>query len=703
MALKRPEGLSPCYASMVSPDIPDSMVFGWTFRGTSSSDYQTKFTITIYDVTGTQVLKTFTKTAPQWYVNISEIGYAFQFDTKYLWKVKTYNKDNQVSPESVFASFYYKSCPVVEPITWTYIPKPGEVITDSTYFKEMRDNVVTILKDYSATSTLQTKASRLFTGEVVPNRDDFRILEEVVNYLSITLEGTTTIDVDGPVEDSLGVTDLERIRNHIDRLITIPPKPVGEIDIETTVPTMYKMVSATASNEGKEDKTVDVVWTVETLKEQTGKFIFKKVSPSRDLRYYIAEFEYGPSSGSFVSELFFKADEITDGEYRTFEMDWDGLYTASTIDEAQHILRVKAVDHRGNISPVKAKTKTYGSSFKVPLGVKQFEVEFQLASVGDTGGPYPDRKWYDIYTGSNKSTVHSIAQAEGKAYYRVKAVDLSGLQTDWKYTGGVLFDPLDPPGVPQGLRITHVGVNDLSIAWNAVATAERYEIHSYRNSGGWVEGTNLGETTSLSKNRAGLSANTTYGFFVRAENRAGVSDWAGVSGRTDKNTHSGYWDSVHAHTWRNDSEGWYPNQGVGHTYVYHGQYGGTGNNRGSWYFSYENMRSVLSGADIVSARMSIQRSGVGGNDTAYSPKIYLHDTTTTEWSKNHSGTPSVLGAGHDPGVAFKKGERKWVSIPVSYIEAIRNGSATGIMLYNPDGGRYMRFETWAQIEVIYKK
>jgi hypothetical protein len=73
------------------------------------------------------------------------------------------------------------------------------------------------------------------------------------------------------------------------------------------------------------------------------------------------------------------------------------------------------------------------------------------------------------------------------------------------------------------------------------------------------------------------------------------------------------------------------------------------------------------------------------------------------WSKNHGGVPPVLGAGATSNVSFVMGERKWVDLPNSYIEWIRDGKATGIMLHDPDGKPYMKFDTWAQIEVTYKK
>jgi hypothetical protein len=141
-----------------------------------------------------------------------------------------------------------------------------------------------------------------------------------------------------------------------------------------------------------------------------------------------------------------------------------------------------------------------------------------------------------------------------------------------------------------------------------------------------------------------------------------------------------------------------------------GEWQGGGNNIGTWYFDYDNMRSVLSGAEITSAAISVERMSAGYSTTPYYPRFYLHGLSTADWSKNHSTAP-VMYAPPDYGTwgwvdwntTFVAGERKWVKLPNEYIQWIRDGIVTGIGIYSPDGSPYMKFNNWAQIWVQYKK
>src|SRR5437763_7419934 len=111
MTLKRPEGLSPCYLSLVSPDITETQTFSWTFRGATSTDFQGSFIITIYD-TNKIVLHTYTGTGRSMFCDVSEIGYSFQIGQTYFWTVQCINEAGVQSDLSVYAKFYYDACPV---------------------------------------------------------------------------------------------------------------------------------------------------------------------------------------------------------------------------------------------------------------------------------------------------------------------------------------------------------------------------------------------------------------------------------------------------------------------------------------------------------------------------------------------------------------------------------------------------------------
>lgn len=697
MTLERPEGLAPCYLSLASPDIAESHAFIWIFRGVDSKDYQTKFTITVYTSTG-DILKTFTESSGRREVDMSEIGFNFQIGTTYLWTVKTYGRDNVPSELSIFAKFKYDSCPAAAPITWSYIPEPGEVITKGTYFVEMKNNILSVLSEYNdVSSTLITNVNSLFSGEIIPTRKDFKTLELVVDYLSTTLENHASIDVDGPIENSFGVSDLEKIRRHIDLLLTIAPKPVQEISIEIPSTNMYDVLNIHAASDGKEDSTIDVTWGVEALPSQKGKFIFNNLSPSKDVLYYECIFEYGPSSRTFMSRLFFKADELSNGSYRTFDMDWAGLYTASNINTARQVLRVTAVDHRNNFSTTISKTKTYDDNFKAPIGLSHYEVAYYKTSLGSStyeiGGA-----WNTLENSTDARASHSLVGAEGKFFYRVRAVDISGLKSAWIYSNGILFDPLKPPGTPTNLHSVGTTQTTIHLDWNTVPTAENYEVHRYRNNGvGSVEGVNLGVASSSDRQDSGLASSTNYNYFVRAINRAGISDWAGTTLRTSPTIYDGYWDSNHCHTYVS-GYGWKSQQGVGHTYAYQGEWQGGGKHRAMWYFDHRDIWNRTSGGQILEVWVSIERMRAG----------YASADTPAFWTHNHDsdfgGFPDLWGPGHhDWNVSFTPGERKWVRLPNYIGERLRDQSARGIAIYEDDGSPYLKFGTWAQLHIKWQK
>lgn len=692
---KRPEGLSPCYLSLASPDIPDSSTFSWIFREDQVGDYQTKFEITLYDSNGNS-LKVYTETSGDYGCSMSKIGYSFVIGTRYMWTVRTWDQNNQVSPYSIFASFIYDACPASPPVIWTYIPKQGEVIVRDTYFQEMKTNLSDILADYeNVPATLLTSVGNLFIGDVVPNRKDFDTLQSIVDYLSSTLEGVDSIDIYKLVSDSLGISDLEKIRNQISKLLTIPPKPPVKIDFSVDDPTMYTLTTLNAASSGIEDKTIDLSWDVNPIPAHTGKFIFTQLSPSRDVRYYMCVFEYGPAARSFFSTLFFKAGDIQDGSYRTFNTDWSGLYTANTLGTGGYTLRVTAYDHRENASDTVSYSKMFGSTFKAPLGIDHYEISYQALDLNSTTPS--SNAWKSILSTTNKSYTYTITGGSGNYFYSVVGVDMSGLRTTPINSQAVKFDPLKPPGVPQNLHMAWVGITDTALAWNPVPTAETYEVNRYRYNyygDGPHDGKGWPDQTSTTLSDLDVAANSIYNYFVRAKNRAGNSDWASVNAQTKKPIHDSYWDNIHTHAYR-DGFGWLRQDGHNHTLAYQGDYG-HGKDRTMWYFDNNNIADTLAGADILGIWVYVQcidqRYASGGY-----PCFWMHNHT-----KDYGGYP-YLYEPHAWGQQFHTGENGWVAIPKEFGEKLRDRQMQGIAIYTEDGSNAMGFNNYMQIHIQYQK
>lgn len=701
---KRPEGLSPCYNSLASPDIPESHFFRWEWSG------QTSATITIYDTNKTTVLKTYNVSGSTQEVDMATIGYTFTKGKTYWWKVKAQN-----SQDSVVAKFLYDACPVAPTITWNHIPQPGDVIVSNTYFEEIKTNVNRILSDYdNVPNNLVTSVNSLFTDGTVPSRNDFRTLESVIDYLSITLEDTSSIDVDGPVLDSLGVTDLEAIRNHIDRLITIKPLPMSNLSIDIPEPTMYKVYGIDVKNDGRTDPMMDVTWSVEPVPNYNGKITFGKVSPSRDVRYYRAIFEYGPSNNPFSSELYYKKENMYNGRVDTFETNWDGIYTASTLGLAKQSLQVFTVDHRGNESNPVTVTKTFGSNFKAPLGVDYYELSVQKAPLSDTA-PDKNGKWATVAKPTKTSHTHKVSGGENRIYLRVRAVDYSGLMTDWIYDNGITFDPLLPPDTPKNFRVHEARTTSLVFRWDAAARATSYEFRAEKDSANIDTGTDTQSTGS------GLKPNTKYDFFVRAKNRVGYSNWASVVGKTKsaratkektatkgKSWNSGYNSirtgrRIEGPHWRTEGDGlvyqgeWVEIQGSPHQSGPAGQ--GWGKHKGMWIFDSAYWRNTLKGKKIIKVEIWVKRKGYYHG--------YYDDQTPTFWLHNYDnfpkGEPSFFSK-YKPSKDFDLGESGWVTLPNSYGEQIRDNKAKGIGIYVDKSGRlpYIKFYDNAKLRITYE-
>jgi hypothetical protein len=695
---KRPEGLSPCYFSLASPDIPESHIFKWTWPG------QTSATIRIYSSNGTTLLRTHTVSGSTNEVSLGSVGYSFQLGQTYYWTVQAQN-----SEVSVKAKFLYDSCPVAPSITWNHIPKAGDTIVSGTYFAELKSNLNKILGDYEGVpSHLTRSVNNLFTGELVPSRSDFVTLESVIDYLSIQLEGISSINVDEPVEDSLGVSDIERLRKHIDRLISIKPEPVQELSIDVPEPSMYSVSNLKATNDGRLDATIDVSWSVGSLPNYSGKFTFDRVSPSKDVRYYRVEFQYGPSNNPFTSEIYFKESDINNGTVRTFDTNWDGLYTANTLGLAKQSLTVYAVDHRGNVSNPKTVNKTFGSNFKAPLGVKHYEVQMQKQPMtASTYNAYGS--WSAVYTGSNKSTSRQITGAEGMIFFCVRAVDISGLTTSWIYSNGVLFDPLLAPGAVQGFHADNIGTNTIGLYWKPTARATEYQVYKWITPGTEIHrGVGTGSSTQRGIWATGLSDNSSYNFYIRAGNRRGWGPWVSITAKTKSARKVSKANSTGSRSWSN-KYGWKTNTSK----VYQGEWcnqwstdhyirgaGSTcwGKHKGMWLFNDDWWRNELKGRKIVKVELYIQRQKEHNGDwIATNPTFWTHNYDTFP-----SGQPMFANKYH-PLITYAMGQGKWITLPNSYGEALRDGRARGIGIYRDNWGQkpYIIFEPGATLRITH--
>ncbi len=84
---KRPEGLSPNFNSIVTPDIPSSLIFSWTFIKENSGDYQKDAEVKVYKTGSNTALITF-HTGTDQQADITSHQGVLDLEQTYEWEVK---------------------------------------------------------------------------------------------------------------------------------------------------------------------------------------------------------------------------------------------------------------------------------------------------------------------------------------------------------------------------------------------------------------------------------------------------------------------------------------------------------------------------------------------------------------------------------------------------------------------------------------
>src|SRR5690606_20095472 len=137
-------------------------------------------------------------------------------------------------------------------------------------------------------------------------------------------------------------------------------------------------------------------------------------------------------------------------------------------------------------------------------------------------------------------------------------------------------------------------------------------------------------------------------------------------------------------------------------YVYQGDPGSwapaLGNYRVLWFFNASSIRSALSGKTIKSIRIKLTRRSKGGYYSSRPLYFYTHRNTSAS-----GGAPSLSNSAGKL-ASFKPGESKWVNLPVSFGNALKNGTATGIAIYDSSGSQqnYLIMEKKATLEITYQ-
>jgi peptidoglycan hydrolase-like protein with peptidoglycan-binding domain/biotin carboxyl carrier protein len=147
---------------------------------------------------------------------------------------------------------------------------------------------------------------------------------------------------------------------------------------------------------------------------------------------------------------------------------------------------------------------------------------------------------------------------------------------------------------------------------------------------------------------------------------------------------------IKTRSWR-DNWGWRSDN----DWIYQGEWENWGHHKGFIFLPYKNIQNQLKGKKIKSIKLYLERVNQGGVVSEQKPTFWLHN-----YEKQPSGTPSFIsGTAWTSNVGWARGDKKWVTLPVSYAEKLRDGKAKGIGIYVSGKSPYMFFYGGSKVKL----
>lgn len=132
--------------------------------------------------------------------------------------------------------------------------------------------------------------------------------------------------------------------------------------------------------------------------------------------------------------------------------------------------------------------------------------------------------------------------------------------------------------------------------------------------------------------------------------------------------------------------------------VFQGAYTSGKYKRGMWFFNYSAIQSALSGKTVQKVTFTCRRyATANGSASPQKPTFYLHNYTALP-----NAVPSFSGTATS-GVAWDRGDTKTITLPNSFGEALKAGTAKGIAIAAPNNSSpYLKFyPTGAVLTITY--
>lgn len=582
---------------------------------------------------------------------------------------------------------------------WKHPLLQGELVRREDMLDEIKKNIIAVIADYKDLPPLDSplltmQAERLFTGQVVPSRDDWENLTEMLRELATVKEqGQMYEHFISDVSDSLGVSDLEQIRDFIDYIQTLPPV-ASNVSVVLTPPVMYNIQNIDVQNINQWSQ-VKLDWTLSDnyLNNPTGHIRLDR-SVSEDIDRYRFTIEAGSHRATFERNA-------TANLEHSFPLAWREWFTPQELNDVWLSVQIETIDKRGNETSFSTSGK-YPASVRIPQGVLRYEVQYQLDS----------NSWVEIGRTTNRTLTWDIPRVNGNYRWRVRAIDRNGQETPWLTTGTrfIRFIPDPPPAPTVSVSTT---VREATVTWDAAPRADYYEI--WHGGEKWAKDNTRGSNTYWARVNANqtrrvvmgqMNEGETYTWYVRAVNEGGSNigsrkatmkrrvlktatynkngqrvwrgsyerinkDWTRIAHKAGWRTPSYLWQGHwHDANWSSSGNGWFARSG-GSYWAYGGQT--WGNHMSFSFFNYTSMRNTLRGKDIQKVTIRLTRASGGFMDThghAQSTPLYLYnhnrelsDTSTNNLTLYRQNRVAVRNDNQQAlaSVVFQRGQTRAVS------------------------------------------
>lgn len=415
-----------------------------------SGDYQSRAEVRLWKIegNGNRTYMTTVHAGRLSHVDLDYASLGLVNKQVYEWDVTVYDSSG-LSAVSDRAIFTYRDDDgsFNTEVDWGELPKPGDIVKRSDIY-QFKEELMKLVPAFPGMRP--SVVNRLFTGDIVPSREDAKILKEslkeMIKGTALKIEDIWTREFIN--DDLLDPDDIGYIRNIISIVKNQGPVINPQMTAKYVSTYLTAPHSITATGAGLYSGLIALQWAPSTMTK--GGFLIKtKPSISRNLLFYRVHYNFRRSTktrlanGQAVNnaELFHTFFQYTPQMFED-----GGISHAGTAQEGEIFIvkdgtttfdeiYVRAVDTEGHYSPPSyVKIEPAGQWQPTSIGnIHYYNVEYQVADI-DATQPNTAGAWFaaDAYVTGNSTQI--MLRTNGSVWFRIYGVSQDGQRTDYTYT-----------------------------------------------------------------------------------------------------------------------------------------------------------------------------------------------------------------------------------------------------------------------------